>query len=421
MSNAGLQSERIEEALISKLGMVPIYGVVTGADAVNYVPYTSNNYSNTSITYVVQPSDGMVVDRIMMQHWRLAWTIQGTSASGPLLAPGTGFGPRSWPAARCINNVQGSINSGGISVQYDQLGPWFAMKNLWQSDDIELTTFPSMADQFQQYYQWQTLGSTRNPLNLYGSSTMIDGVPSRGGFSGLSITSNPSGSGTLTATGFLDFYEPVILSPLEQKGMPAGFIGLRQLQMIVNISNLQRALSIDTNGPTANPISSVVVTFASAPILLTRELRPAIISPVPDTQMYEYNKLDRYYTNAIGTIAAGATLSNVQSITMVLQNIPSMILICARQQLQDQSYNTSDTFMAINAINISWQGNSGLLSNASQGELFKITRKNGCNQSWDQWSNYQGSVLALVPGVGKHFHFFTFTILIIIFDRFSNW
>jgi hypothetical protein len=134
-----------------------------------------------------------------------------------------GFGPRAWPIASCTNNVQCQLNSGGLNLQYDTLSTLFRCRAFWDQDDVELTTFPSSLDQFQNYGDWANYGSARNPLNLYGEWS-IGRVMSRGGYPGFSV-SNSSGGGTLTATSTLNVYEPLIISPFLQKGLPAAFVG----------------------------------------------------------------------------------------------------------------------------------------------------------------------------------------------------
>ena len=47
-----------------------------------------------------------------------------------------------------------------------------------------------------------------------------------------------------------------------------------------------------------------------------------------------------------------------------------------------QSYNDTDSFMAIEGISINFNNSSGLGSSFTQQDLYKITAKNGINQSW---------------------------------------
>ena len=44
---------------------------------------------------------------------------------------------------------------------------------------------------------------------------------------------------------------------------------------------------------------------------------------------------------------------------------------------------------------MNWNNNAGLLSSASAYDLYRIAVNNGCEMSWEQWSQYTGSVLAL--------------------------
>ena len=106
--------------------------------------------------------------------------------------------------------------------------------------------------------------------------------------------------------------------------------------------------------------------------------------------------MNRYNTTPISTLAPNAS-ATVNTTTAQLDFIPPVILLAARIQDSSQSFATSDTQLAITNLNVSWNGNSGLLSNASQVDLFKIAHRNGFNGSWDQFVFYTGGVIPLVP------------------------
>ena len=73
-----------------------------------------------------------------------------------------------------------------------------------------------------------------------------------------------------------------------------------------------------------------------------------------------------------------------------------MLSVC--QRLADRTFTSSDTFFALQNINLTWQGKSGLLANAQPVDLFHIAKRNGTNLSYDQFVNYCGGVLKLIPG-----------------------
>jgi len=120
---------------------------------------------------------------------------------------------------------------------------------------------------------------------------------SRGGYPGFSV-SNSSGGGTLTATSTLNVYEPLIISPFLQKGLPAAFVGLNQATITINISDttLQRLWSVDTTSATASSFSAVSSVFNSAPQLFNTQLTPSVLSPIPQRALYAYDRVYRFLT-----------------------------------------------------------------------------------------------------------------------------
>lgn len=376
MSLVGLPVQAVQEALLAKIGQRPIYSIPEGPQQLNFQTTTSTNFDTTLINYTLVPPKGMALGRIFLQNWSVNFTITGTSASGPLLQVGTGFGPRAWPIASSINNITAQLNNGGLTLEYDVLSALFACKAMFDQDDQELSTFPSFPDQFQNYGDWQLYGSARNPLALYGEFS-CGRLNSRGGYQGLTILSNPSGSGTLTATCNLDVWEPLVLSPFRQKGLDAAFVGLNQVNVTINVMDLTRMLSIDTSSPLANTITLITPTFAQPPALYNTQLTPKEESPIPKTGMYGYNRINRF-KSPMSPLAPGASIT-VTSPVITLTSIPPAIIVFARRSIGTQSYATSDAFLSLNNLNVIWNGQAGLLSNATQAHLFKIARQNGVN------------------------------------------
>lgn len=403
MSLAGLPVVNVEDATLALVNEKPMYGIPTGAEQLTTVITPANGFSiNTApntITYNVQPPKGMAIGRVMLQRWQVQSTITGTQGTGPLLQPGTGFGPRQWPISSCINNVQMTINTGSINLQYDVLPMLFRCRAFWDCDEIELTTFPNALDQFQRYGDWAVYGSARNPLNFYGEWS-FGRVHSRGGFPGFSVVSNGSGGGTLTSVVTLNVWEPLILSPWLQKGQVADFVGLNQATLTINISDTsyQRLWSMDTTSSGASAFASCTTIFTAVPTVTVLQKTPSVLNTIPDRALYAYDRVYRF-TTAMSNMAPNATQQVTTSQPISLSFIPPIILIGARRAQATWNISTSDVFLAMQSLNIIWNGNAGPLSTFDQAQLYKIAKKNSSNLSYDQFAFYCGSVIALVPGI----------------------
>ncbi len=123
------------------------------------------------------------------------------------------------------------------------------------------------------------------------------------------------------------------------------------------------------------------------PQLLFRYSTPNELQAIPQSLTYPYYVVDRYPYDFGATIAAGAS-STLVSNNIQLKSIPERIYVVARNNnttMLADPYHT-DTFMAITGIRVNWNNYSGLLSNATQADLYRMSQKAGCSLSWQQWS-----------------------------------
>jgi hypothetical protein len=82
---------------------------------------------------------------------------------------------------------------------------------------------------------------------------------------------------------------------------------------------------------------------------------------------------------------------SVQSNNITLNTIPRRFYIAVRRRNADRTYLTTDTFGAITAISVNWDNNSGLLSSATQRDLYNMSRKNGLKMTWPQFCGTAGN------------------------------
>jgi hypothetical protein len=77
--------------------------------------------------------------------------------------------------------------------------------------------------------------------------------------------------------------------------------------------------------------------------------------------------------------------------------MPSKFLICVRLPVALQTVSLPSTFLTITNISINLNNASGLLSSSQAVDLWKISKKNGSNQTWSQFSG--SAIKAVVPAV----------------------
>lgn len=209
--------------------------------------------------------------------------------------------------------------------------------------------------------------------------------------------------------------EPLFLSPFtwcspEHNAM--GFLGINNMAFNFTIdSTLSRMFSDGTGlvGASASPAVVVQKTGNSLQSNLFEDTQMLLkfLSTQPSDRLetknvVPYMDYPRYLTNTNSQQAlAAATLTRstetgaftlapstgqLLSNSIQLNQIPDYFIIVARKPMTQQTIQDSDTFLAIEKISINLNNASGLLSSASQQDLWRISQKNGCNQNWQEFS-----------------------------------
>ena len=386
----------------------PEYAIIHGGNYVQYKQYQSTSYSNNSFQFSCPPpSEKILTDRKVLL--RVPATITVTGAAG---TSGVVWNPeydalRSYPLSTNMQTVQATINNSTATIQMsDVIQPLLRYHNPEAMREVEYSLTPAELDHSQNYED--VLLSNRSPLGLY---TDADDTTHRGAFP-YTITSNNA----TTAEIDVILSEYIYLSPFYFGfGDAKGFYGVRTMDFNFTWNaNLNRFISHANNAVSAT-ISNVSVLFCQ-PSLLFQYVTPPLTMPRPVSISYPYYVVNRFPTGPT-TIASGVSV-NVPSNNIQLNSIPRRMYIFARQQNSDQQTylsgggpNSTDTFAEIQQISIQFENYSGLLASASEQDLYNISKTNGLNMSWLDWTGGSthipsisglagtcGSVLCICPG-----------------------
>jgi hypothetical protein len=376
------------------------YAILKGGMVSTWKPVTSTSFSASSVQITAPPPSPMIiVDRKVL--FRCPLTINFTGTLTPpnttLLQIGVMDALRQFPISSIIQTITVTINNTQVSINMNDV--ILSLLRYYTGTDerqYDLSLSPSMPDQFQDYGDWQVLGDARNPLALYGQNSS---EMTRGGFVLDSLVDNGAGGATVTVTPT----EPIFLSPFLFKHFSSsGFIGVQTMDFNISLdANLGRVWSHAGNAVGANTLNAPVVTLGNAvggnPTMLFNYITPQQLMPVPRSVVYPYFIVDRYPTDLATPIAPNGNFT-ISSQNIQLHSIPNRIYVFARRNNATRSYLTSDTYAVLRSITVNWNNNSGLLSSASQQDLYRLSVDNGCNLGYPQWNGYVGSVLALEFG-----------------------
>ena len=331
---------------------------------------------------VSPPSNQTIVDRfVRVRHYL---EFDATNANIDL---GINSGFRQFPVSSICDVATLSINGEQVSENIQsKLHAMLTYGNTPEQRRKSWSTAPAQPDSYQDYGDYLTYGSARNPLADFGENST---EPSRGGFEVEVTVVNKTVRAVIT--------EPIWVSPL--------YNGLgSQVEGMVNVNQLNLTLRYNTNSARvfchhdtgAIPLGASTGKFYQAPELLITYLTPDMTQPIPSLQVLPYQSCNEY-VRELSAITAGAT-STVFSDTIRLSQIPRFVYLFARRNEATSTFETSDSFLGIDNVSIQWNNEAGLLSGATKQDLFEMSCRNGCNLSYPAWTKYRGSVLALELG-----------------------
>ena len=319
------------------------------------------------------PSTSTIVDRNMKVR-----AFFEVSVDQPLQL-GLNDALRQYPISSIMDVITVQINGETISDNMaDKIHAMLCYGNDAETRRGDTSTSPSMPDKYQEYSDYAIYGSSKNSLSNYGEQSVEEG---RGGFP-IEVLSSTSFRVVIT--------EPLFLSPFLNGLHMAdeGFVNVNQMN--VNMRWKQNIDQLLSHSSLGNAITSVSVSMYRAPELLTTFITPDLTQPIPQLQILPYCKTQEYIKQ-MSTLAAGAS-SQVVSDSIKLSQVPRKVYLFARHQRSTSDYKTTDSFLSLENLSVLWNNQSGLFSSATPQDLYRISKGNGLNLTWSQFSKYRGSV-----------------------------
>lgn len=382
----------------------PEYTITKGPIKSVYTPYTSQNFSNQQLQFQVFPNSmGTFLDRKLLVEMQVDFTLTATNPLSTIFPGGNPaasgvIGLRYMPLHNVANTFQATINGNVVSnTTFEIIAP-FSQYNT-PTDPLEQLNWsfmPACKNVGQSYAD--TFGTPRSQFasqyeNVYQDSNAVT--------SNMSIISQVAGT-TVVRCHWCEIipYAPFINGVLEREGL----VGLNSA-LILNwvLPGLERFIGYDNVNGT--PLSSISATWAVPPVLrcnwLTAPISGALNMNQGMAYKYPYANI-QIFQNTPVPVASNATqtltYSNVQ-----LTGIPQAAFIFAREQVTDRTPFDADSFAVIESLNIQFNNMTGILSGASQYDLYKIAVRNGLKQRYSDWASIYGG------GVGS--------VLKVEFDR----
>jgi hypothetical protein len=131
------------------------------------------------------------------------------------------------------------------------------------------------------------------------------------------------------------------------------------------------------------------------PTLLLKFLSTQASDIIKSKNVVPYSDMPRFlsqYTAQVLPFLAGGAPVRQTSQNLQLNQIPSKVLICVRKPLSAQTGADSSTFLTITGLSVNFNNASGLLSSSSMQDLWRMSARNGSNQTWSQFSGVASKV-----------------------------
>jgi hypothetical protein len=418
------------------------YAVVKGGQNVTCAQFQAISQSNSQLVFNIQvPSEQTIIDRRVLLQTDLALTVTSTDNGALAGARGCRYAANSalapFPLHQLMSVASATINNNTVSVNVQDVLPAI-MRML---DHRELSAYNGYTPTYQDTYANYVDGvlNNNNPNAGYFNSADPD-VQGRGSVV-IKQYSSSNAAGVTTENFVFRITEPLLISPFifgHPKSNAQGFYGVQNLNFIFNVAGTNRVF----RGPNGTGASSAAATYAANSVvpantpfinavtlgnalqtlgfantqLLFTFLTPHPSDLMPARNIVPYYELPRYITsnlaacNASAYSAADAQSSGIavtpgasveySSQSLQLNQIPDKLIVMVRKVLGSQNAGDPDSCLPIDRLTINFNNNSGILASATKEDLYRMSRDNGSQQNWYEFSGNATEVSGTLAAPG---------------------
>lgn len=421
-----------------------VYVSLKGASNITEQTLTplSGSGTNTLNFSIIPPATNVILDSVVMLNMQIALTATqpATGTTNNTLIFGHAC-LESFPINKMIQNISVKINNVQVSNQpYDQMS--LLERTLpanWRQKYGNL--FPCQVNTVANnptYYGIATTKVCQSPFATDNMESPTEVVPSRVNFpfteDALGSTKGYLGAVAVsTATRYYNVTEPLHV-PIFSLAKASGISNINRIDITVQFlsdavnavvcnpvlsgaaaanympypwwltgkssyQNMLGSVCADTAGTPLYRIPNVLTMVRSSEQLFLRYLTPSV--QIPEVLKFPIHSFQCYpysYNQAVG---AGATV-NITGQMIKTSIVPEKIYIVVRQQLTDTSATGKtvyrcDALYPISNVNLLVNNQAGVLSTATQQQLYQMSQRNGLNTSWVDF-NTNGCVVIIEVG-----------------------
>jgi len=407
----------VRDSKLSQITDKQIFAVQQGASNNTFQQFQAVSATSSSLVFNIQvPSQSIVVNRevaIRATDFSFSLKITGAGVGDTAFNLGVTDSLAPFPLTMCMNTISSQLNNTNVSETISDILPQLLRMN----DSRELYRWnggaPTLPDQSYLNYSDGVLANN-NSLGAYENASYdLDQVP-RGAFpyKSCSVTqftslgvlvSTATPNIIVTAGNYIvvqlvyDLIEPIFLSPFifsNPQYNLGGLVGINTLNLVAQLNTGSRlwrtansgytyTLSYGTTSATTGlPISTNP--FQGQVEMLMNFLSTQSTDLIPSRSVVPYMSYPRYLTTATTSMSAGAS-GSITSANLQLNSIPDKFIIVVRKPYSSLTSSDSDSWFPINSVQISLNNQSGLLSSASNFDLWRLSVEAGSSQSYPEF------------------------------------
>jgi hypothetical protein len=380
-------------------------------------------------------------------YLNVQWKAGGAVGTAPatntkLLKFGSSVALSAFPLTSLVQSISATINDTTVTLNTGDV-----LKEILRLTDNgknrSLRSCPTQLDTYANYNK--AIGANNNPLGTYANAVDSETVPN-GAYANVVFTKSDgsvlTGSGKYTdpngAAGKDQVYyvdgvpvystaadawewsnnkivnlyvrfqsiEKLVLSPFIFSDIhenEVGLFGLQNIQLVMNMAspsvenNVGRVLRFATEVGYEQAAGGTAPTWTISAVnyntVMTKPfadskcnvqfLTPSLDLPLPPKSVVNYMEFPRYVTVSPLSKWEG-TKQTINSSTISLPCIPDLLIIYAKPSKFGVS--DADFYLPIEKISVNFDNFSGILSSHTQNQLYNMSRNNGLDMSYEQWT-----------------------------------
>jgi len=410
-----------------------VLGVKDGPASVIYQKYIPNSNSTSSTLYNVNvPSENTLVDRnIHIQgtiscYYETAIAANATdAASGAVIFK---VAPAAFPMNQALQSVSLTLNNSKLSVQTQDILPVY-LKQFQQkflSKNCQMT--PSYVDK----YFGKVSGAVDNDgagsymsgiesaekdsdtagrfnedftVEVYLGSVAVANLRTPDPVTGLyTITNSTANASTVIVVCSVNVSEPLLGLPTAvMKEDESNYLGINNMELLLQWNDMRNVFNISGSrlwkSYAGDRDERLVLDKQANLNLKYMSLHASQYAKLNSKNILPYDEMVCYKKLFTGSDTITQQLTDVIS----MRQIPDKIFIVVRPQYQSQKPQFSNHLcFPITGLNITFNNVSGLLTSYRQKDLYQMSRRNGSQQTWAEFSGEvknKGGVIS--AGIGS--------------------